>query len=192
MNIKAGLGILVTLILFYLLFRDIDLLLLFEYFKQGNIFYILLGIPVYLFSFIFRGLRWQLLLGNLRKISLGETIRLTMAGYAVNNVLPSRIGEFTRAYLAGVRNNVSRTSALATIFVERIFDGLTITAILSLLLFLYQFPGWVKSLSELAGMIFISLFILILLSSFSSIPIKVVTKLKSISPDFIRPVLSLA
>ncbi len=176
-HLKALLGIVVTCFLFWLLFRKIDMLLFFEYLAGSRLSYVVAGIALYLSSFIVRGLRWRALLLHLKRLSLAETIRLVVAGYAVNNVLPSRIGEFTRAYLAGVRNGISRTASLASIFVERVFDGLTVFLILAVLLFTYPFPGWVRNLAELAGLIFVSLFLFVLFSSFSDLPIRIVRAL---------------
>ncbi|HOW51875.1 MAG TPA: lysylphosphatidylglycerol synthase transmembrane domain-containing protein [bacterium] len=183
--IKALIGLIVTIVLFWLLFRQIDLVLFLRYLADSNLFYVAAGMALYLFSFIVRGLRWRALLGHLKKISLIESIRLVMAGYAVNNVLPSRIGEFTRAYLAGSRNGISRTAAFASIFVERIFDGLTVFLILAALLFTYPFPGWVRNLAELAGIIFVSLFLFVLLSSFSDLPIRIVRAVSGRVPQWL-------
>ena len=115
-----------------------------------------------LFSFIFRGIRWRILLQNLSKNhSILECIQLTFVGYAINNVFPARAGEISRAYLVGKGNGISKTSSLATIFVERIFDGLTIVVILAILLFINPFPGWVKTLSYIGGALFSILFFLV-------------------------------
>ena len=42
-----------------------------------------------------------------------------------NNIFPFRIGELLRAYVLKRNEEVSISSSLATIVVERIFDGLT-------------------------------------------------------------------
>jgi hypothetical protein len=191
-RIKAILGFIVTVVLFWLLFRKIDLILFFDYLIKSNLLYVLAGMLLYLSSFIVRGMRWRALLGHLKKISLAESIRLVMAGYAVNNVLPSRIGEFTRAYLAGSRNGISRTAAFASIFVERIFDGLTIFLILAALLFAYPFPGWVRNLAELAGLIFVSLFVFVLFSSFSDLPVRLIHAISERTPKWLTLPLQLA
>ncbi len=183
--IKALIGLIVTIVLFWLLFRQIDLVLFVRYLADSNLLYVAAGMALYLSSFIIRGLRWRALLGHLKKISLVESIRLVAAGYAVNNVLPGRIGEFTRAYLAGSRNGISRTAAFASIFVERIFDGLTVFLILAVLLFTYPFPGWVRNLAELAGLIFVSLFVFVLFSSFSDLPVRIVRAVSGRVPKWL-------
>lgn len=190
-QIKAALGFLVTGLLFWLLFRNMDIILFFEYLAESDLSYVAVGMVLYLSSFIVRGLRWRVLLGHLKAIPLPESMRLVIAGYAINNVLPTRIGEFTRAYLAGNRNGISRTAALASIFVERVFDGLTVFLILAMLLFTYPFPGWVRNLAELAGLIFISLFLFVLFSSFSDLPIRLIRTVSGRLPKWMAMPLGL-
>ncbi|HNT29175.1 MAG TPA: lysylphosphatidylglycerol synthase transmembrane domain-containing protein, partial [bacterium] len=190
-NIKALLGLVVTVVLFWLLFRQVDVLLFLRYLAESRWSYVLAGVVLYLSSFIVRGLRWRVLLGHLKKVPLPETIRLVMAGYAVNNVLPGRIGEFTRAYLAGNRNGISRTAVFASIFVERVFDGLTVFLILAALLFTYPFPGWVRVLAETAGLLFVSLFLFILFSSFSDLPVRFIRAMEERVPRWLALPLTL-
>jgi uncharacterized protein (TIRG00374 family) len=49
-----------------------------------------------------------------------------MIGFMVNNVLPARLGEIARAVSLGMKTGLSRSAALATIIVERVYDSLTL------------------------------------------------------------------
>lgn len=191
-KIKTGLAFAVTIILFIYLFHDIDFELFVDYLIKGDPKLIMLASALYLTSFLIRGMRWKILLSHLGSFKLKELTTLTITGYAVNNVLPVRIGEFTRAWITGKRNNVSRTSVLASIFVERIFDGLTIALILSVTLFFYPFPQSVKTLAILASSLFALLFIFIMFGTFSDIPVKIMKYLESRSPKKISFVFDIA
>lgn len=182
-KVKAGIAFAVTILLFAYLFHDLDFELFFDYLGKGDQRLILGASALYLTSFIIRGLRWKILLRHLGSFKLSELSKLTIVGYAVNNVLPVRIGEFTRAWLTGKRNNVSRTSVLASIFVERIFDGLTIALILSVTLFFYPFPQSVKTLATMASGFFALLFLFIMFGTFSDIPEKIIKYLEKKSPE---------
>jgi uncharacterized membrane protein YbhN (UPF0104 family) len=46
-------------------------------------------------------------------------------GYLANSLLPTRLGDIARAYLAGSAFHVSRAATLGTIVVERVADGAT-------------------------------------------------------------------
>jgi len=191
-KVKAGIAFAVTIILFAYLFHDLDFKLFLDYLIKGDQKLVVAASALYLFSFVIRGMRWKILLGHLGTFKLRELSTLTIAGYAVNNVLPVRIGEFTRAWLTGKRNNVSRTSVLASIFVERIFDGLTIALILSVTLFFYPFPQSVKTLATLASAFFALLFLFIMFGTFSDIPVKIIKYFEKRSPKKLSFVFELA
>ena len=183
-NYKVAAGFLITIILFIFLLRDLDFELFFQYLFHGNIFYIIAGATVYMSSFLVRGLRWRILLKHLKNFEVKELTMLTISGYAVNNIFPVRIGEFTRAWITGKRNGVSRTSALASIFVERVFDGLTIAVILSITLFFYPFPGNVKTLAYMASAFFALAFLFVLFGTFSDKPARFLSFLRKRLPGF--------
>ncbi len=56
----------------------------------------------------------------------------TAIGFMANNLLPARAGEFARAYAARQLSGVRFSTAFASIAVERIMDGITLVAILSI------------------------------------------------------------
>lgn len=93
------------------------------------------------FSVITRCWRWRWLLafaGDLPFSSLFSSLNIGIAG---NLVLPARAGEFLRAYALSRQSKVSATTAFATIVVERIFDGLSVLAILLLVIVLAGLSG---------------------------------------------------
>ena len=56
-----------------------------------------------------------------------------MVGFATNNLLPARLGELARAYLLRRRTGLRKTFVLASIFLERVFDGLALVALILVL-----------------------------------------------------------
>ena len=111
-------------------FPDLDLPL-----QEGDKLLILCGVLVYLSAFAVRALRWKVLLKHIGTFKIRELAPVIVAGYAVNNVLPVRIGEIVRAAIAGKMFKISIPATFASVFVERIFDGLTIALILSVTIF---------------------------------------------------------
>lgn len=191
-NLKIAAGFLVTLLLFYFLFKDLDVELFATYLLEGNITLILLGVAVYISSFLIRGARWRILLGHLGKFKVKELTMIEIAGYAINNVFPVRAGEFTRAWVAGKRNGVSKTSVLASIFVERVFDGLTVALILSATLFFYPFGRDAKVLAVMASAFFAFLFFFVIFGTFSDKPLKFISFLKAKLPKSLSFIFDIA
>jgi len=92
------------------------------------------GFLVSIAAFYLRGLRWQILLAPFQKVSVWPLIRWQVGGIVINNLLPLRAGEFARAYWAGHKTTVSKSSILATVVVERVCDVATLAAIALILL----------------------------------------------------------
>lgn len=82
------------------------------------------GVAIYFVAVWARTWRWHYLLRPIRKISLRDLFPVMVIGYMGNNVYPYRAGEFIRAWVLKRNTGVSISATLATVIVERIFDGL--------------------------------------------------------------------
>ena len=181
-NLKIAISFIIVAVLFFLLFRKLDFELFRKYLSEGNKLLILCGVLVYLSSFAVRALRWKVLLRHIGNFKVPELAPVIVAGYAVNNVLPVRIGEIVRAAIAGKIFKISIPSAFASVFVERVFDGLTIALILSATLFFYPFQDNMKIIALVASLLFAILFVFALAAAFSSKPLEFVVFLRRKSP----------
>lgn len=86
-------------------------------------------VAIYLFSYLIRGFRCQLLLPLL---NFQNAIGAVFVGFAYNNILPARLGEVVRSQFIKNRTGISLATALAGVAVERIFDGLVLVLLLAL------------------------------------------------------------
>ena len=93
---------------------------------------LLVAVAVVLFDLGIRGVRWQVLLRGVRPEGRSAPddrtpLRLAVAyltiGYLANVLLPARLGDLARAYLAGAAFRLPRLPTLGTIMVERVADG---------------------------------------------------------------------
>ncbi len=117
-------------VMFFLLLRNIDWGKLGQAFAQFHAIWLLPALAVYLLGYVIRGFRWVILLSPIKKCTYRNLFPTLVIGFMSNNLLPARAGEFVRAYLNGSKENISRSASLATIVVERIFDGVTMLIIL--------------------------------------------------------------
>ena len=95
---------------------------------------ILAGVMLATSTFVIRLFRWQLLLraedgSKLPRLPLWHALAM---GFMANNVLPFRMGEVVRTFAASKLSGVRFTAALASIGVERLFDALTVIALLAI------------------------------------------------------------
>ena len=87
---------------------------------------------MYLATFPICALRWQCMLPA-GTLSFIESLKGVLVGFAGNNFLPTRGGEFLRMeYLYRKAPQIGRITAISSILVERMLDGLTLLAILVL------------------------------------------------------------
>ena len=128
-NWRLWLGIGVSTIFLVFLIWTIDLDDLARALKDANYLYIAPAIAIYFVGIYFRSLRWQYILSPLQDIGARRLYPVVVMGYAANNVLPARAGELVRSYYLAQREQVSGSSALATIGVERIYDAITLFTI---------------------------------------------------------------
>lgn len=99
---------------------------------QANYWWLIPAVLLYLCDLGARTLRWRILLQPVVRVPARALFGTLTIGFLVNNVLPARLGEIARAVLAGRRFGVSRSAALATVVVERIFDGIVMLLFLGL------------------------------------------------------------
>jgi uncharacterized protein (TIRG00374 family) len=108
-------------------------------------------------------LRWQLLFPqDHSKLHRRKLLAALMISYAMNTILPARLGELARAYVIGESENVGKSLALSTIVVEKILDVLTLLLILVLLLPFVSLPSWIRQPALLMTPLFLGLMALVL------------------------------
>ncbi len=122
------------------------------YLRNANLAWVGAALLVYSFAFVIRSLRWRVLLMPLRKFPAARLFHYLILGFFMNNILPLRLGELVRAHVTGQKLSLSRSSTLATVVVERLFDGLAYVTLFLVTMIFLPFPGWVRS-SFIAGSI---------------------------------------
>jgi uncharacterized protein (TIRG00374 family) len=85
-------------------------------------------VAVYFVGVWVRAWRWHYLLGPIKKIPTRDMFPITTIGYMGNNIYPARAGEVLRAVILKRKEAVPVSASLATIIVERIFDGVVMLA----------------------------------------------------------------
>ncbi len=106
---------------------------MYEAIRDANYWYLPPAIGIYMASIYFRSMRWTVMLRHIKPISALRLYPVVAIGYMANNLLPMRLGELVRSYYAGEREGINKTSALATIISERMFDALTLLALIAAL-----------------------------------------------------------
>jgi len=167
MNRTFWLGLLISSAFLYIAFRNVDVGLIFLSIKSTSLPLVIPVVMLTVLFYLIRALRWFYLLEPIKKIGLSNLFSSTVIGFAANCVLPARLGEFIRANYIGRMERISKSSSLATIVIERLFDVFTILLMLLFVLLSTDFAsGWEstgKALKTGGFLLFIIFIISILL-----------------------------
>lgn len=135
--VKIILGMLVSVVFLWLVFKEIDFNEVWSAMQDLNLFWLIPAILVYFIGVWVRTTRWCFLMRPVKKSTTARFFPIYIISYMANNILPMRIGDIYRAYIVGKKEQVSKSATLVTIGVERIFDGLTMLVLLLLSILLF-------------------------------------------------------
>ncbi len=127
-NWQLWLGIAISILFIWLSLRGLKLDEFWGTVQQANYFWLIPGIGVYFIGVWVRAWRWHYLLKPIKEIPTKTMFPITTIGYMGNNIYPARAGEVLRAVILKRKEGVPVSASLATIIVERIFDGVVMLA----------------------------------------------------------------
>jgi uncharacterized protein (TIRG00374 family) len=119
-------GLLLSGIALYVVFINIPLPELMSYLKTVNYWWVIPAVGIALIGFMIRVVRWQLLLGPVKKTGFWNAHHPLMIGFMLNCLLPGRVGELARPAIFCKKENVPFSKVLATVGAERVFDVLVL------------------------------------------------------------------
>ena len=134
---RFWIGFIISLFFLALAFRGVQLDEAWQALSTANYLYILPALVAYFIGVWLRAWRWRVLLKPVKDLSANHLFPTVVIGYMANNVLPARLGEIVRAYILGEKEKVSKSATLATIVVERMFDGLSMIGFMIVILWLF-------------------------------------------------------
>ncbi len=125
---KFWLGVVISVAFLYWALQGKDFASMWQAVKTAQYLWIIPGIVVFFIDVWVRSWRWHYLLRPLKKIPTRIMFPIVCIGYMGNNIYPARAGEVLRAVVLKRREGVPISASLATVIVERIFDGVVMLA----------------------------------------------------------------
>jgi len=166
------LGVFISILFIWLALRGLKLDEFWSTVKGAKFIWLLPAIGVYFIGVWIRAWRWHYLLKPIKEIPTKTMFPITTIGYMGNNIYPARAGEVLRAVILKRKEGVPVSASLATIIVERIFDGVVMLAFvfvnLSELAKLTSASGFVGNIQQVAIIgtgVFIGALIIFLLAA---------------------------
>lgn len=130
-HLKTIVGVALSILLLAWVLRDVSAAEVARELRDADLLLLTLAIALTMVGFAIRAVRWGVLLRPIdRTIAFRPRFAAVMIGFAANNLLPARVGEFARALTLARITPVGIAASFATLVVERILDGLALVLLL--------------------------------------------------------------
>jgi uncharacterized protein (TIRG00374 family) len=138
---RALVGIGLSIVLLYFAFRNMDFRKVRDEIRTIDPLLLVLATALCTFVFWLRAWRWKSILEPLKPdIPFRSRFSSVAIGFAGNNLLPARIGEFLRVYALSRQERVTIVGSLASLVMERLLDGIMVIGFLFISMGLPNFP----------------------------------------------------
>ncbi len=138
---KALVGFAITVACLWWVFKDVDFHEIWQHTLDADLPLLLLAGLLATLAIPFRALRWKSLLPPDAPASFQARNAAVSIGFAANNVLPARVGEFARVLTLNRLTGIPVGMSLGSLVLERVFDGFVILALLFGAMAAPGFPG---------------------------------------------------
>jgi uncharacterized protein (TIRG00374 family) len=128
----ALLGLVVGSVCLWFAGRNVDLDEAKRILASSDWRWIVLGIAIFGADLFLRTVRWKVLLSHRKAVDYVYIARGLLVGYAVNILLPARLGELFRADFTARLTHLARSVIVASIFIERLTDLFAVLIVFAL------------------------------------------------------------
>jgi len=125
-SLRIGLSVVVSLVCLGFAVQGVDWGKAVEAMRDASYAYVLLMLPLTVWSLYVRAQRWRVFLGGVGTAPMSTLVSATNIGFMANMVLPLRVGEVIRPVLLSRKENLPLSGVLGSCLLERIFDMFTI------------------------------------------------------------------
>jgi uncharacterized protein (TIRG00374 family) len=138
---QLPLGIAISLIFLWIALRGIRFDDVWRSLRGASYVWLIPTALAYFVTVGLRAWRWQVLIRPIKAVGWGRLFGIVALGYLGNSIYPFRIGELLRVYVLNQWEDVPVSSGLATLLVERVFDGISVLVLVFGALLLVPLPA---------------------------------------------------
>ena len=184
----------ISILLLYILFSHVRIEDITELIKKIPLIWLLAGFLFYIACYVFRAMRFNLLLD--KKIKIKRLFTIVCIHNMAVSLLPVRTGELSYIYLVK-KEGIKGTKALATLLVARIFDFFALILIFFIAIFLIfsELPDIIKQIIPYVLILILAIILFVVFMFFFAeklfhrkIKIKLINtiacKIKEVTHDF--------
>ncbi len=132
--------------------RGVQLDALVSELAHGKYGYIVPSVALIVVGLWLRSVRWRVLLNN--RIEMGQSFHILNSSYLFNAVLPLRLGEIVRAFLATrLEPPIPIFTSLSTVVVERLTDVIAVLVVVIIAMLIAPVTPEVRTAAEISGIV---------------------------------------
>lgn len=163
------LGILISVLFLYLLFKGINLSHIYKSISEINYYITTLVAGLSVLLVVLKTIRWKYILNFYEKISYKKLFAINMLTHFFNIILPFRAGEFVQVFVTKSISKMSKTKLAGTVVLNKFFELASILLIFFVLTFFIKLPNnWLILIKSL--ILFVLIFIILFAFNFIKIP----------------------
>ena len=199
MSFKSLIGIFISLVLVLALIFSVNWHEVWAAMREMQLWPLIPATALFLIQYVFRAIRWKLLLPEGTNIKNKALFDAIMVGNLANFVLPLRAGEFIRPFLVTRYTEISFPSCLVSVIVERFFDLALVLGLFGIVTYITPgIPSEVTLGASALGTMAVGILVIMILGSFmedkllstfdflsNPLPLKIRTPLRKFSKDFL-------
>ena len=152
-RLRVILGLALTLLFLWLATRGVDPSGVVAAVKGASFPLMGFAVAIGVVGFLLRSVRYAILVCPGQPLPIRQVFPACMIGFASNNLLPGRLGDFFRAYSVGEKNSLSKGTTLAALGVERVLDVVTLVAFMAVSIRSFQVPELIVQSSMGTGLL---------------------------------------
>ncbi|MFN7950296.1 MAG: lysylphosphatidylglycerol synthase transmembrane domain-containing protein [bacterium] len=137
-------GLAVSGVFLYFTLRSVDLRKMMASMRTIDPTLLLIATACFAAHFVARAFRWRIVVNPIAPVGVRSLLRATVVGFAANNVLPLRFGEFVRALMLTLTEPVPLASAITTVVLVRLLDMVALGTMFVTVLVVFPLPAVVR------------------------------------------------
>lgn len=160
-KVRAVLGVVLSMVALFLALSGIDWHALGMLLRQVHLGWLLMAVAVQMLTIWVNAVRWRWLFWPHYSPRIAWLFGILNVAQLANAVLPGRLGLLVRALLVGEKGQISRATALTTLAVEKVLEGVTLLFVSIPLFLALDLPQWLRLATVLSSIVLMVLLLAI-------------------------------
>lgn len=160
-RVRTLLGVLLSSVALFLALGGVDWHALGILLRQVHLGWLLMAVAVQMLTVWVNAVRWRRLFWPHYCPRVAWLFGILNVAQLANAVLPGRLGLLVRALLVGERGQISRATALTTLVVEKVLEGITLLLVSIPLFLALELPQWLRLATILSSAVLVALLLVI-------------------------------